>query len=652
MAERSRDRSSSTESQPKFPECSHFRRRNDNHRRCQQCRLNDGLLLCTQDSPCLVCQDWLPEAWTAQAKAIAQRNRRKAAAAAKAARKETEMLDDSVELHAPRDAFPTKRTKSKDSSKAKRSKTVTNSSQPKSVASSVKAVERPSSHGSDHRRSRTPERKRRHGEERRHESPRHQSSRRDGSSSDRRESERARPSSSGGSSSRRRAVSSSVSKASDTRPSSSSSRHHQHLSSGDRRSLSSSSSRGPQTASLSPVTARDDKRAPTGRVGRLSPDGMSSYPLRNALSRWFPRRLDRFILNRPQQFQSRPQQFQSRPRQRTAQQVRARQQAAARPRVTSRQRATARSQATTRPQVTARPQATARPQGTARLQATAQPQGMARQQGTARPQVTTLSQWTARPQLWIQTLTTQQMSRWWSHHIVLSYVLMTQTIWMVQHLFQQREWAESAGQENPAATPVGGPDSSILTGTSTPPLFLSIPKTISQSTLVDFMSLWTLPQRRLELPSVSDNSISPAVQSSLPVPEHDSDNKRSATRAGSLSSDGPRRPTDRPGLPWDRPERPWEDLVTTASPGIQDRAPHSPDPHQWSPQHETGLHSTSMLRWTWIPKKHFRRMRMLRATARRSLQRNMKSSGKLSLHPRERSRSTLPRLNEQPGPLC
>ena len=101
MAERSRVRSSSTESQPKFPECSHFRRRHDNHRRCQQCCLNDGLPLCTQDSPCLVCQDWLPEAWTAQAKAIAQRNSRKAAAGAKAARKESEMLDDSVELHAP-----------------------------------------------------------------------------------------------------------------------------------------------------------------------------------------------------------------------------------------------------------------------------------------------------------------------------------------------------------------------------------------------------------------------------------------------------------------------------------------------------------------------------------------------------------------------
>ena len=278
MAERSRDRSSSNESQPKFPECSHFRRRNDNHRRCQQCRLNAGLPLCTQDSPCLVCQDWLPEAWTAHAKATAQRNRRKAAAAAKAARKETEMMDDWVELHAPRHAFPTKRPKSEESSKTKRSKTVASSSQPKSVASSVSAAERPSSHGSGHRRSRTPERKRRHGE-----SPRHQSSRRDGHSSDRRESERDRPSSSGGSSSRRRAESGSVSKTST-----------------------------PVRRALPLATARDDERAPTGRVGRLLSDGSSSYPLRsprpmrNALSQWLPLQLDRFILNRPQQFQSRP----------------------------------------------------------------------------------------------------------------------------------------------------------------------------------------------------------------------------------------------------------------------------------------------------------------------------------------------------------
>ena len=90
MAERSRDRSSSAESQPKFPGCSHFRRRNDNHFRCQQCQLNEGLTLCTQDRPCLMCKDWLPEAWAAQAKANAQKTRRKAVAKAKAAKKASE----------------------------------------------------------------------------------------------------------------------------------------------------------------------------------------------------------------------------------------------------------------------------------------------------------------------------------------------------------------------------------------------------------------------------------------------------------------------------------------------------------------------------------------------------------------------------------
>ena len=60
------------------------------------------------------------------------------------------------------------------------------------------------------------------------------------------------------------------------------------------------------------ITATDDERAPTGRVGRLLSDESSSYPLRsprpmrNVLSQWLPLQLDRFILNRPQQFQSRP----------------------------------------------------------------------------------------------------------------------------------------------------------------------------------------------------------------------------------------------------------------------------------------------------------------------------------------------------------
>ena len=266
MTERLRDRSSSAESQPKFPGCSHFRRRNDNHLRCQQCRLNKGQPLCTQDRPCLICKDWLPEAWAAQAKANAQKTRRKAAAVAKAAKKATEeTMDDSVEIHAPEEALQLP-SKSEGSSKTKWTKTkatTSESSQPKSVASSVSVVGRPSFHGSDRRRSRSPERKRKHGDDKRQDSSRHQSSQCD---SGRREGERSRPSSLGGSSSRRRAESGSVSKASDTRPSASSS-HHRHHSLGDRRSLPSTSSRA-SPDHRSPPSHHERRRESADRTGQ------------------------------------------------------------------------------------------------------------------------------------------------------------------------------------------------------------------------------------------------------------------------------------------------------------------------------------------------------------------------------------------------
>ena len=263
---RSRDRSSSTESQLKFRGCTHFRRRNDNHYRCQQCRLNKGLTLCTEDLPCEICKDWLPEAWQAQAKANEQKRRRKAAKAAKKSQ-ERETMDDSVEIHAPEEVLqlPAKRS-SEGSSKSKRAKTATSfgskateveksavwpsrSREPKKpVASSVSVVGRPSSDGSERHRSRSGDRKRRlHRSDRRQDSPKHHASRHD---SGRREGERSRPTSSGGSSSRRQADSiggsgsSRVSKATDARSSVSSSHaHHHRKSSGDRRSLSSSSSR-------------------------------------------------------------------------------------------------------------------------------------------------------------------------------------------------------------------------------------------------------------------------------------------------------------------------------------------------------------------------------------------------------------------------
>ena len=214
MAEpKSRDQSSSTESQLKFPSCTHFPRRNDNHYRCQQCRLNEGLTLCTEDSPCEVCKDWLPEAWQAQEKANEQKRRRKAAKAAKKSQ-ERDTMDDSVEIHAPEDALqllPTK-GKSDGSSKTKRAKTATGSGSKateveqsagrpsrsrepkKSVSSSVSLVGWPRSDsvsgakGSERHRSRSGECNRRshrsdrcQDSPRSHHSSRHDSGRREGS---------------------------------------------------------------------------------------------------------------------------------------------------------------------------------------------------------------------------------------------------------------------------------------------------------------------------------------------------------------------------------------------------------------------------------------------------------------------------------------
>ena len=100
----SRDGSSSTEPQLKFSGCSHYRRRSDTHFRCQQCRLNEGLTLCTQGAPCDMCKDWWPEVWEVLEKAAQQKRKRKVVAAARAAKKSQEM-DDSIEIHAPEEGI-------------------------------------------------------------------------------------------------------------------------------------------------------------------------------------------------------------------------------------------------------------------------------------------------------------------------------------------------------------------------------------------------------------------------------------------------------------------------------------------------------------------------------------------------------------------
>ena len=314
MAERSRDRSSSTESQPKFPECSHFWRRNDNHRRCQQCRLNDGLPLCTQDSPCLVCKDWLPEAWIAQAKATAQKNRRKAVARPPprqkqrrrqvrpwtirwsythqetlflpsvpspkirprpSGRKQPQVpLNPSPWLPASRrwdGPAPTGRTT------AGRGRLNISEDMARKNVTSLRDISRHAMTAT----AATGERASGPGQV-----PLVAAARVDVPSpavSLRRRTPV------------RRALPLAIIIILRAIVDPSHHLHHGRL----------------QTASLSPVTARNDERVPTGRLRRLSPDRMSSYllrsprPRRSVRSQWLPRRPGRFMLNQPQKFQSR-----------------------------------------------------------------------------------------------------------------------------------------------------------------------------------------------------------------------------------------------------------------------------------------------------------------------------------------------------------
>ena len=89
----------------------------------------------------------------------------------------------------------------------------------------------------------------------------------------------------------------------------------------------------------------------------------------------------------------------------------------------------------------------------------------------------------------------------------------------------------SAGLGTPAATtPGGGPDVSRSIGTSSR-LFPSIPRSINQETLLDFMSIWTLLQRRMDQSSVPVAPACPPAHSAAPAPRHDSTNRRSATPA-------------------------------------------------------------------------------------------------------------------------
>ena len=308
------------------------------------------------------------------------------------------------------------------------------------------------------------------------------------------------------------AESGSVSKASDTRPLASSS-HHRHHSSGDRRSLSSTSSMASPDR-RSPPSHHERRRESADRTGQtyvarrdlqLSPK-ISKPPEKRTI----------MVVSSPARqvhVESAPEVQVPAP---VADGPAGADPATARPQVTARQHTTARPQATTRPQVMARPQVTAGPQVTARPQVTGRPQG------TARPQGTTVDDPASDNPADVSVVES-------SHSSDLHFDEPDESDGPARLPAEGVDG--SAGHGTPAATaPGGGPDVSMSTGTSSP-LFPSITKTINQATLVDLMSLWTLLQRRMDQPSVPETSTSPAVQSSVPAPRHDSTNRRSATPA-------------------------------------------------------------------------------------------------------------------------
>ena len=198
-----------------------------------------------------------------------------------------------------------------------------------------------------------------------------------------------------------------------------------------------------------PVIRREDERATIGPDFRMSPDGKcsclprsSSLP-RRELSLWFLRRPGSFKLMVLLQWRVQCRWW-------TARQV------------------TARPQWMARPQVTTQPQLTARP-GTAR-QATAQP--VTARQATVRP---VTARRTARPQL--------------IHLTAQLFTLMTRRSRTTLQVNRRWEWTgREAMEPRHGTTPAGGPDASVLTGTSSP-FFPAIPTSINQATLIDFMSM-------------------------------------------------------------------------------------------------------------------------------------------------------------------
>ena len=341
------------------------------------------------------------------------------------------------------------------------------------------------------------------------------------------------------------------------------------------------------TVSHRPVIRREDERAPIGPDLCTSPDGKCScLPRSSSLPR---RELSLWSLRRPGSFKLMVLlQWRVQRRWWTARQA-------------------ARPQLTDWPQWTAQPQLTARP-GTAR-------------QATVRP---VTARRTARPQL--------------IHLTAQLFTLMTRRSRTTLHVIRWWEWTgRQAMEPRHGTTPAGGPDASVLTGTSSP-FFPAIPTSINQRQHWSILCLcgryysvgWTrvwfqiprparLLRRQCLLPDMThhpgDQTLSLELQrdvQGLPSP--------------GLHRDIPGHLSDGSGRPWDKPG-------VTATPGIPDHVLHSLDRHQWSHLPEMRLRSTSPRLWIRMTRDPFP---MTRVNMRRSQQLSTRSSDKLWLHQRDR----------------
>ena len=162
-------------------------------------------------------------------------------------------------------------------------------------------------------------------------------------------------------------------------------------------------------------------------------------------------------------------------------------------------------------------------------------------QATARP--VTARQATVRP------VTTRRMARPQLIHLTAQlFTLMTRRSRTTLYAIRRWEWTDRQAMEL-WQVPCQRVD-------QTPPywqgqavrFFPAIPTSINQATLINFMSMWTLLQRRMDQGMVPDTSASPAVPSSVPAPRHDSSSRRSDTQS--------RTPERRPRTPKPRtPQR-------------------------------------------------------------------------------------------------